>query len=206
MVGAHHAHPLQHPPSPFSVINWPSESLIHVKRRICLLLTIHLFIHPSVHSFIHSFIRPFIHPSIQLFSSFIHLLLSSIVCGVQLQPMLMLNAAFVCFLIPSSIHASIHSFFRPFSHPPIHSSVHVPINSSTYFSVYLLTLSLPRVINFKFPLQLHQKYNITQYEELDFPSLALMKDDYTTNSHSITYTFLFKSLGEFTFGTWDWKG
>ena len=31
-----------------------------------------------------------------------------------------------------------------------------------------LTLSLPRVINFKFLLQPHQKYNITQYEELSF--------------------------------------
>ena len=26
-----------------------------------------------------------------------------------------------------------------------------------------------------------------------------MKDDYTTNSHYLTYTFLFKSLGEFNF-------
>ena len=32
-----------------------------------------------------------------------------------------------------------------------------------------LTLSLPRVINIKFPLQPHQKYNITQYGELGFP-------------------------------------
>ena len=31
-----------------------------------------------------------------------------------------------------------------------------------------LTLSLPRVINVKFPLQPHQKYYITQYEELGF--------------------------------------
>ena len=31
-----------------------------------------------------------------------------------------------------------------------------------------LTLSLPRVINFKFPLQPHQKYYTTQYEELRF--------------------------------------
>ena len=35
-------------------------------------------------------------------------------------------------------------------------------------SIATLTLSLPRVINFKFPLQPHQKYYITQYEELDF--------------------------------------
>ena len=31
-----------------------------------------------------------------------------------------------------------------------------------------LTLSLPRVINFKFPLQPHQKYCTTQYEERGF--------------------------------------
>ena len=31
-----------------------------------------------------------------------------------------------------------------------------------------LTLSLPRVINLKFPLQPHQKYYITQYGEFDF--------------------------------------
>ena len=31
-----------------------------------------------------------------------------------------------------------------------------------------LTLSLPRVINVKFLLQLHQKYCTTQYEELGF--------------------------------------
>ena len=30
----------------------------------------------------------------------------------------------------------------------------------------ILTLSLPRMINFKFPLQLHQKYYTTQREEL----------------------------------------
>ena len=32
-----------------------------------------------------------------------------------------------------------------------------------------LTLPFPRVINFKFPLQTHQKYYIAQYEELGFP-------------------------------------
>ena len=37
----------------------------------------------------------------------------------------------------------------------------------------ILTLSLPRVINVKFPLQPHQKYNIAQYRELDFPWLEV---------------------------------
>ena len=46
-----------------------------------------------------------------------------------------------------------------------------------------LTLSLPRVINCKFPLQPHQKYYITQYEEFGFSKLTQMNDEYTTNSH-----------------------
>ena len=33
---------------------------------------------------------------------------------------------------------------------------------------YMVILSLPRVVNFKFALQPHQKYYITQYEELGF--------------------------------------
>ena len=37
------------------------------------------------------------------------------------------------------------------------------IHGMTKFA--FLTFSLPRVINFKFPLQPHQKYNITQYYE-----------------------------------------
>ena len=40
--------------------------------------------------------------------------------------------------------------------------------SSLPRSFLYLTLSLPRMINFKFPLRPHQKYNITQYEELGF--------------------------------------
>ena len=53
---------------------------------------------------------------------------------------------------------------------------------------------LPRVINFKFLLQPHQKYNIAQYEELGFSQLTQMKDDYTTNSRYITtYISLLKA-------------
>ena len=69
-----------------------------------------------------------------------------------------------------------------------------------------LILSFPRVINVKFPVQPHQKYNIPQYEELGFPSLTQMKDHYTADSHYIVYTFFFKWLGEYTFWTWEWKG
>ena len=54
-----------------------------------------------------------------------------------------------------------------------------------------LTLSFPRVINIKFLLHPHQKYYITQYEELGFSQLTQMKDDYTTNSH---YPQLYSSL------------
>ena len=43
------------------------------------------------------------------------------------------------------------------------------------------------VINCNFPLQPYQKYNITQYEELGFSQLTRMKNDYTTNSHYLTY-------------------
>ena len=40
-----------------------------------------------------------------------------------------------------------------------------------------LTLSLPRSIKFKFTLQSHQKYYITEDEELSFSQLTQMKDD-----------------------------
>ena len=39
-------------------------------------------------------------------------------------------------------------------------------NEVVYTGIIPFTLS--RVINFKFPLQLHQKYYISQYEEVDF--------------------------------------
>ena len=45
------------------------------------------------------------------------------------------------------------------------------------------TLSLPRVINFKFLPQPRQKYYITQYEELDFHSLLRWKTIMSTNCH-----------------------
>ena len=83
------------------------------------------------------------------------------------------------------------------------------------------------MINLKFLLQPHQKYYITQYGELGFSYLTQMKDDYTTNSHYLTYTFLrfwskvcrtpllcfhyrplfeLGRLRECTFWTWEWKG
>ena len=55
----------------------------------------------------------------------------------------------------------------------------------------------------QFPLQLHQKYYITQYEELAFPWLTQIKDDYTTNSQYLMYTFPLKRLGECPFLIWE---
>ena len=69
-----------------------------------------------------------------------------------------------------------------------------------------LTLSLPRVINFKFPLQPHQKYNITQYGELGFSWLPQMTDDHTTTSRQLTCTFLFKKVGRLCFLSLGVKG
>ena len=69
-----------------------------------------------------------------------------------------------------------------------------------------LTLSLPRVINFKLLLQPHQKYYITQYEELGFSSVTQMNDDYTTDSHWNTYTFLLKDFWECNFLILGMKG
>ena len=63
----------------------------------------------------------------------------------------------------------------------------------------VLTFSLPRVINFRFLLQPHQKYYITKYEELGFSKLTQMKDDYTTNSYYLTHTFLYRKFGRMYF-------
>ena len=55
------------------------------------------------------------------------------------------------------------------------------------------THSLPRVIDFKVPLQPHKKSYITQYKELRFSTfLTLMRDDDTTNilTNSLIHSFL----------------
>ena len=60
-----------------------------------------------------------------------------------------------------------------------------------------LALSLSRVINFKFLLQPHQKYNITSSV---WRTWLFKAYDYATKiSLPVTYTFLFKSLGESIF-------
>ena len=46
-----------------------------------------------------------------------------------------------------------------------------------------------------FPCKPHQRYSITQYEELGFSSLTQMKDGYTTNSHYLTWENVLFELG-----------
>ena len=73
----------------------------------------------------------------------------------------------------------------------------LPILTTSLVRFYL-TLSFPRVTNFKLPLQPNQKYNIT-HGELGFSKLTQMKDYYTTNSHNLTYTSLVKRVGRIYF-------
>ena len=62
---------------------------------------------------------------------------------------------------PVSTLPSEESWWLGKDRPPNRDSVHRVLKST-------LTLSLPRVINFKFLLQPHQQYYITQYEEHGF--------------------------------------
>ena len=71
---------------------------------------------------------------------------------------------------------------------PRGSPTNISVPAEINHNVLSLTLSLLRVIDVKIPLQPHQKYNITQYGELDFSQLTQMKSDYTTNSRYITHT------------------
>ena len=57
---------------------------------------------------------------------------------------------------------------------------------------FCLSLSLPRVINFEFPLQPHQKYYITQYGELGFSRLTQMEWVYYQFSLHFSYISLYK--------------
>ena len=67
-----------------------------------------------------------------------------------------------------------------------------------------LTLSLPRVINFKFPLQLHQKYYITQIKNLAFHSLLRWHVIPLNDPHYLTHTFLFGKVGRMYFLNRQW--
>ena len=65
--------------------------------------------------------------------------------------------------------------------------------------------SLPRVMNFKVCLKLHQKYYIGQYEELWlFIAYSEERWLYCLFSQPI-YTFLLKGLGECAFWACEWK-
>ena len=70
----------------------------------------------------------------------------------------------------------------------------------------LLTLSLPRVINFKFPQP--PKRNITSHsmENMAFYSFTQMKDNYTTPPILTSYLIHFSRLGECTFFNLRVKG
>ena len=81
-----------------------------------------------------------------------------------------------------------------------------PIQDSSDLRLIVLALSLPRVINIKFLLLPHQKYYITQFDELGFSRLTQMNDEYTTNSHYLTYTFFFKKVGRMYFLNLGVKG
>ena len=59
-----------------------------------------------------------------------------------------------------------------------------------------LILSLPRVINFKFHLQPHQKYASHSMKNLPFHSLLRLKMIVLPNYQSITHALPYKSLGE----------
>ena len=72
---------------------------------------------------------------------------------------------------------------------------------------FLFNPFTPKSDQLKCPLQPHQKYNyIPQYEELGFSSLTQKENDYTTNSHYITWTFLLKGTGRMRFLNLGVKG
>ena len=63
-----------------------------------------------------------------------------------------------------------------------------------------LILSLPRAINFNLYCSLTRNItSLAQYQELVFSSLLVERWLYYKFSHYLTYTFLFKRLGECTF-------
>ena len=70
----------------------------------------------------------------------------------------------------------------------------------------LSTFSLPRVINVRFPCSLSSNSTSHSMKNLAFHSLLGWKIIILPNSHCITYTFLYKRLGECTFWSWEWRG
>ena len=58
--------------------------------------------------------------------------------------------------------------YGPYFRPNPTCCMHFPPRTCKAADLAALTLSLLRVISFKFPLQPHQKYDITQYGELGF--------------------------------------
>ena len=66
-----------------------------------------------------------------------------------------------------------------------------------------LTLSLPRVINFKFPLQPHKKHRIKRMKNLTSISLLRWQMIILPILTTVLITFHFKSLEECTLWTWS---
>ena len=70
----------------------------------------------------------------------------------------------------SNVHSNVHPGQRSVSSLALLRIVSCIVVMFTLLRLYILdlhlTLSLPRVIHFKFPLEPHQYYYITQYEEL----------------------------------------
>ena len=86
------------------------------------------------------------------------------------------------------------------------SSVDLALERVIVVLRWLLALSLPRLTNFKFPLQPRQ-YITQPYEEHGFSEVTQMKDNlYYQFSPYLTYTFLLKRLGECTFLNMGVKG
>ena len=73
--------------------------------------------------------------------------------------------------------------------------------------LYRLNPFTPKSDRFQiFPCSLTSSITSHSMENLAFHSFTQMQDYYTSNSHYLTYTLLFKRLWECTFWTWEWKG
>ena len=98
--------------------------------------------------------------------------------------------ALKCHARTGHVHTRTHTHGRvQFTNKPCTGCnfTRTPSRGSSLRSFTQLTLSFPRVIDFKFSLQPHQKYYITLYEERGYSQPTQMEDDHTTNSHYLTF-------------------
>ena len=92
-------------------------------------------------------------------------------------------------------------FAHPASHVVCTDTLHTitvvsVIHNGTRISMVTF-LTICTADQFQFSMQPHQKYYITQYEQLGFSYLTQMKDEYTTNSQYLNLCIPF-NLGECT--------